>query len=478
MNKFFRNIAATVLVLAALPMAAQEEHAPVVMSLDECIAVAISENPTVQIADMEIQRLDFSKKESFGQLLPTISFDATYSRMLAKQVAYMNMDDFGGFPGMGGGDTSGDDSPAEGAEESKSSGDGGIKMGLDNSYMMGFNASMPLISVQLWKTLKLHDTQILEAVEKSRQSREQLVQQVKSAYYALLLAEDSYKVMVENLEMAKFTAQLYQKQFDLGAASQFDVLRTQVAVKNAEPNVSQAEITIRQARLQLLVLMGIGEYFPIQPNVKLADFEKTMYEQTMAYDRDISQNSDLRLLDIQTTLLDQTLSVQKAAWYPTLALSANYNWTSSSQGNPLKGFRWNPYSVIGLSLSVPIFQGGQRWNRIKQAEIQVGEMRYQKANLENSLRMQVDVAFDNIQQNVRLISSCAESVRQAGTAHDIARQSFEIGAGTYLDLRDSELALTQSRLAYYQAIYNYLEATNNLEKLLGRYNVDAFMPAY
>ncbi len=72
------------------------------------------------------------------------------------------------------------------------------------------------------------------------------------------------------------------------------------------------------------------------------------------------------------------------------------------------------------------------------------------------------------------VSSCAESMKQAEKAHDIMKQSFEIGAASYLDLRDSELALTQSRLAYNQSIYNYLVAKSDLELLLGNADISSY----
>lgn len=130
--------------------------------------------------------------------------------------------------------------------------------------------------------------------------------------------------------------------------------------------------------------------------------------------------------------------------------------------------------MIGLTLSVPLFEGGQRYSRIKQARIQADEMKWQRENLVRSINMQVDLAIDNIQMNVKQISSCAESVRQADKAHDIMKRSFEIGSASYLDLRDSELALTQSRLAYYQSIYNYLVANSDLELLLGNADLSKY----
>ena len=461
---YYKNISVGLMLLSA-PMLACAEN--VKLSLDECLAIALSDNPTVKVSDMEVQRLDYSKKEVIGQLLPTIDFGANYNRTLEKQTMYMNMDGFGDFGGAGDGD--GENGEVSSRARAGGGGAGGIKVGLDNSWSLGFQASLPLIAPQLWKSVAVSDTQILRSLEAAQQSRQNLVDQVKSAYYGLLLAQDSRIVIQESYDMARLTHETYVKQAAAGAASDYDVLRTSVAMKNIEPEIIQADIAIKQARLQLLVLMGVDSAFEFEAAARLADYEQTMYDEVFALEADYSNNADLKLLDIDTKLLEQQVAMKKLAFVPTLALSANYNWTSMSNGSPVKNFRWSPYSMVGLTLSVPIFHGGSRWNSLKAASIQAKEMKWQRENLERSIAMQVDIAIDNIKLNVKQIASSSESVNQADRAHTIMEKSFEIGAASYLDLRDSELSLTRARLAYYQAIYNYLIAGSKLELLLGNY---------
>ena len=461
---YYKNISVG-LMLLSVPMLACAEN--VKLSLDECLAIALSDNPTVKVADMEVERLDYSKKEVIGQLLPTIDFGANYNRTLEKQTMYMNMDGFGDFGGAGDGD--GESGEASSHSRAGGGGNGGIKVGLDNSWSLGFQASLPLIAPQLWKSVAVSDTQILRSLEAARQSRQNLVDQVKSAYYGLLLAQDSRIVIQESYDMARLTHETYVKQAAAGAASDYDVLRTSVAMKNIEPEIIQADIAIKQARLQLLVLMGVDSAFEFEAAAKLADYEQTMYDEVFALEANYSNNADLRLLDIDTKLLEQQVAMKKLAFVPTLSLTANYNWTSMSNGSPVKNFRWSPYSMVGVTLSVPLFHGGSRWNSLKAASIQAKEMKWQRANLERSIAMQVDIAIDNIKLNVKQIASSSESVKQADRAHTIMEKSFEIGAASYLDLRDSELSLTRARLAYYQAIYNYLIAGSKLELLMGNY---------
>ena len=104
---------------------------------------------------------------------------------------------------------------------------------------------------------------------------------------------------------------------------------------------------------------------------------------------------------------------------------------------------------------------------MKQAQVQQKELEFQRENLVNSLNMQVDLALDNINRQAKQIDSSKEGVRQAQKAHDIMLKSFQIGAASYLQLQDSELANSSAQLSYLQSIYNYLVSTSELDLLLG-----------
>jgi len=271
----------------------------------------------------------------------------------------------------------------------------------------------------------------------------------------------------ESYDMAALTHDIYTKRHSAGDASEYDVLRTSVAMKNVEPEIIQADIAVRRAHLQLAILMGLDADAPFDIDGTLADYTDDIYADALTLSSDLSQNTALRTNAIETDALRRQLSAQRASLLPTLALSANYMWNSSSNGSPFRNFRWTPYSMLGLTLSVPIFQGGQRMNRIKQARIALDEMTYTRDNLTRQLSSQVTLAHENIRLNVKQITSSTESVDEATRAHDIQQRSFDIGAASYLDLRDSELSLTRARLGYYQAVYNYLVARAELELLLG-----------
>lgn len=417
--------------------------AQMMLSLDECISIALNENPTIKVQEMEITRVDYSRKEVLGQLFPSINLAGQYQRNLSLQTMYM-------------------DTP---------NGTMAIKMGSDNTHAGGFSASIPLVVPQLWKSIKLSENQILQNVEAARANKLSLVNQVEKAYYALLLAQDSKRVIEENHATAKLNADIYQKKYDLGAASEYDVLRANVAVTNLEPSILEAENSINALMLQLKVLMGMDVRTEIAPSQQLSDFRGDMYARalsnTLGSDTTLANNTTLKTLDLQTDYLKKALDVQKMAWYPTLTGSASMMWHSMNNGSPFTGLRWSRASNVGLTLAFPIFQGGQRYYKQKQAEIAVEEMKWQRENVERSLHMQVETQNDAIAKSLKQIESNESGVQMAQKANDIMQQSFKIGAASFIQLRDTEDALMAARLAYYQAIYNYLVAESDLEYVLG-----------
>lgn len=410
------------------------------ISREKCVEIALLENPTVKVADLEVKKMDYAKKETKGNLLPSIDFSLAYQRSIELQTMNMSM----------------------GGQSNQ------IKMGTDNNWNTGFSAAMPLVNASLWKSIQISETQILSSLESARASRIDLVNNINKAYYALLLAIASRDVINQNYEIAKFNAEIYQKQFEQGTASEYDVLRSSVQVSNIEPELLQADIAIKQCQLQLKVLMGIDYEANIWPDITLNEMKREMYGLAPGFDKNIDRNSSLRSLDIQKKLLEQNVTLKKFAWIPTLGVQFNINWNSMSNGNAFKNQRFNPYSNVALALSVPIFSGGTKYNALKQAEVQLAEMKFQRENLVSNLNMQVDLAIDNINKQVRQISTSEQGVKQAKKAHEIMQKSFEIGAATYLDLRDSELADTSAQLSYLQAIYNYLVSTSELDALLGK----------
>ncbi len=418
---------------------AEETGTRLSLTRNECIRIALTNNPTIKVADMEITRADYTKKETLAQLFPNINFSASYQRAVELQTISMNM----------------------GGTSQK------LKMGSDNNWNLGFSASMPLVAPQLWKSLQISDLQILANAEQARASKLDMVDQVNRAYYALLLARSSMQVIKRNYNQAVVNADIFRKRFLQGTATEYDTLRTAVQIRNIEPELLQADIAMKQARLQLKVLLGLPVDAIVETNATLEELRVEMHSHTLVYP-ELTGNAQLRSINLQDSIMAETARLRKRAFLPTLSASFSYTWNSLSNGNALRNLDFNPYSVVGLQLSVPIFSGGSRYFGLRSAELQRKEVSLQRENLISSLQMQVELTLDNINREANQIGASEQGMKQAAKAYDIMQRSFELGAASWLDLRDSELANTSAQLNYYQAIYNYLVSVSQLDLLLGR----------
>lgn len=429
--------------IAMNPLRAQDT---IRVSLDKAIEIALSENPTIKIADKEIQRVTYSKKEREGGLYPNISLSGAYQRALKKQKMFFS------FPGM----------PAN---------PDGIEVGQDNTFNGALSASLPIIAPSLWATLKMSELELEMTQESARSSKISLYNQVKKSYYGILMAQDSYNVIRKSQQNSEENARIIQNKFKQGTVSEYEWIRADVQARNSMSNVVTAENGVNLSKLQLKMLMGIDMYTEIEVEGKLSDFEADMYDNVMKIGATtLENNSDLKQLDIQKKQLEQNEKIHIASLLPTLGASFNYQYMSMVNDSVTftNQHIWFPTSTFGIQLSVPLFQGGAKYNKSKQIKIQKIEMELQKENLQRSIELQTISSLNNIKNALKKIESNKEGLRQSEKALEISKKMYEVGMATYLDLNNADLAYINAGLTYNQSIYEFLSAKADLEKILGK----------
>ncbi|WP_289005971.1 TolC family protein [Parabacteroides sp.] len=426
------------------------------LDLEKALEIALSENPTVKVADKEIEKKKYAQKGTYAALFPQINFTADYTRTLKKQVMYMDGFDMGGgsdesTPGM------------EGIDMSK-----GIEVGRDNNWTTGFNLSMPLVNATLWKSLSISALDVELSIEQARSSKISMVNQVKKGFYAVLLANDSYRVFKESYDNAMENYLDIKKKYDQGTVAEYDLIRADVTVKNSEPNMLQAENSLTLAKWQLKALLGMDLEMAIDCEGELADFESVLFADYMATDTTLAGNTDLKQIDLQMQQLKKTLTMQKFDYLPTLSLTGMYQWNAMNNDFKFKNYNWTPYSIVGVSLTVPIFSGGSKYHKIKQTQVSMHQMDLQRDDTKRNLQLAIKQYLDNMKTCVKQFDAAQKGVEQANKGYKIAQKRYDTGAGTLLEMNDAELALTQAKLNLNQSIYNYMVAKSDMEKVLGQ----------
>ncbi|MDD4822314.1 MAG: TolC family protein [Bacteroidales bacterium] len=425
------------LVCSGVSVSAQEKLS---LTLDKAIEIALSENPTIKVAGQEIALKKESMKEAYAGLFPEASIAGSYSRVIEKQTMAMK---FGGSAMK-------------------------IKVGTANSYNAGLQLALPVYAPALYKAINLSETDVNLAVEKSRASKLDMINEVTKAYYQLLLAQDSYEVLKKSFAQSEANFAVVNAKYEQGRVSEYDKIRAEVQVRSLKPSVVSAGNGVNLALLQLKVLMGVSASLEIEVEGNLKDYEQEMYVAALSNDPvSIENNSALKQLDLNKKMLENTLSLTRTNFLPTLAASFNYSYSSLNDDYNIAHYEWFPYSSVGLNLSIPLFKASN-YTKIKKVKIQMNQLVENRNYTEKQLKMQATSYMNNMQASAEQIESNKENVKQAVKGREIAQKRYEVGAGTILELNDSEVSLTQAELTYNQSIYDYLTSKADLDKLIGK----------
>ena len=427
-----------VLALALLAMLATSAKAQdtLKITLKEAIRIALSENPTIKVADHEIQLKKEANREVIWGLLPEVSLVGSFNHTIEKQ-SFAIMGEV-------------------------------MRVGTMNNASGGVSASLPVFAPALYQSMSLTKTDVKLAMEKARSSRLDMVNQVTKAFYQLLLAQDSYKVLQKSYKQSEDNFNIVNAKYEQGSVSEYDKISADVQMRSLKPSVVSAGNGVNLAMLQLKVLLGLESQLPLVVDGNLKDYEMAMFtRQALPLPKDIvGGNTTLRQLDLNYEMLQKNLKLKYTNFMPTLAFSFQYMYTSMSENWKIADSKWNPYSTIGLSLSIPLFRGGN-FSQVKQAKLQMKQLDQTRINTERQLKMQAQSYLDNMAASTEQVVSNKEAVLQAEKGRLIAEKRYEIGNGTILELNSSEVALTQAQLTYNQSIFDYLVAKADLDLVMG-----------
>lgn len=430
-------------VAAAAALGSPQEVAqgPAVITLEQALEIALSENVSVKVADREIERTRYAKKGTYAALFPQIDASGSYQRTLKKQKMYVDI------PGM----------------------EDGMEVGRWNNWSGGVSVAMPLVNAQLWESLRISGQDVELAVEKARSSRLDMVTQVKEAFYAVLLAKELENVYTQVYLNAKANLEKTQKKYNVQKASEMDLVRSKANLASSLPNLYDSENAVDLALWQLKAIMGVNLEENIDVAGTLEDYASQLkMDSSVSESSPLDRNTTLRQLAMQSEQLAAAVKAQQYAYIPSLSLGFNFQMSATQNEFNFNEYKWTPYSMVGLSLNIPIFSGGKRLASVKQSKIQLEEFQLQQQDAERQLRIALRQAIRTMDTNINTYNAALDALITSQKAFDIAQKSYDVGRSTLTDLNDAQLVLVQTQLSVSQSIYSFLVAKAGLEKILGQ----------
>ncbi len=419
---------------------AQEPQNVLVLNLEKTLEIALNENPTLKVADEEISLKKVAHKETWQSLLPEANLNGTWNHTIT--AAQMNL------------------------------GGQSFKMGKDNSNTVAgvLSISLPVFAPGVYKALSMTRTDIELAVEKSRASRLDLVNQVTKAYYQLMLTQDSHEVLQKSYRLAEENFNVVKAKYEQGAVSEFDKISAEVQLRSIKPNVISAANAVELAKLQLKVLMGITFDVDVRIDDSLTNYETNLFanELNEPENNSLVLNSTLKQFELNRKMLQQSMKRLRANFLPTLGVNYSYQYQSLNNDNyRVFDYEWGNSSSLNLSLSIPLYRASN-FTKLKTNRIQLQQLEQNRIDTEHKLSMQVTSYRNNMAASSEQVASNRENVMQAQKAVEIAGKRYEVGKGTVLELNSSQVQLTEAELTYNQSIYNYLTAKADLDQILGK----------
>lgn len=410
------------------------------IDLQKAIDIALAENPSIRIADKDVKLKEIAKSEAWQQLLPTVSANGQIQHTLLAAEMKLNGNVF--------------------------------KMGQDNTNTAAIigTVSLPVFAPAIYRTIKLSKQDIQLAKEKARASRLDLVNQVTKAFYGLLLAQESCEALQQSYDVSKKNFELVNNKYKVGTVSEYDKISAEVQMRTMNSSLVSAKNAVTIAELNLKVIMGVTADLRIMADDKLVNHEKdlVLVSNADAANELDNNNTSLKQLDLNYQMLQQTKKLQYTNFMPSVSfqLSAQYQ----SLYNPnwkLWDYGWAPSSNFIINLSIPLFTASN-FTKLKTTKVQMSQLLDTKENTRRRLAESLESYRENMASAIVATESNKEAVYQAERALQIAEKRYDVGKGTILELDQSEVAQAQTKLTYYESIYNYLVNKADYEYTLGR----------
>lgn len=450
----------------------QDPQPPLSLTLPDAVRAALEQSRDVRDARLELEVAKSQVTEAWGNVYPSLSLNASYSRNLSAAKSFLPAIIF--------------DPDADPDEQIA------VQFGSDNQWNSTLSLEQPLFQAQAFIGVGAASRFRALQEEVLRASSQAVATRVRLAFYDLLLAQEQARLTGNSVERVRESLTEAEALARAGLASEYEVLRLRVEVANLEPVLRQALNAVEQNRRVLAVELDLDPAAPLVVEGSLATLDlddpslntpaneaivqfvgagvpaQLSEEEVAAW---VASRSEVRQLEITETLRLAELRAEQANWFPEISLVGNYQVAAQQNGDPVFFGRDETErftaSSVGINLSWTLFNGFGREARISQRRSQLRQASTRK-------ELAVDVAessfrsiLDQVDEARLRVQGQKLAVEQAQRGYEIASAQFREGLGSRLELTDAEVALRQSEFNYAQAVYDALAARARLDEAVG-----------
>lgn len=413
------------------------------LTLEEAVALALERNQQVLIARAESEILQGRYREVRAQALPSLTINSSALRW--RDPSFLNSSSF-------------DKIPAEFRNA--------LQVTPANLFDYNVSVSQPLYtSGKVGTALKLASLES-EGVGVDRARVEQDIRlRVIRAFYNLILAERLLEVSRAAVEQRQMHLEMARTRYTAGVATEVDVLRSQVSVANAQPELIRAENSVRHARSVLNNLLVRPVDYPTVALGELTFVPRPKEDAQQIVRQAVGHRPELQRLRINELEAESQKKLANAESRLRVDFNGQYGFSAREPSNLWNHnfSRW----MFTLSVALPIFDGGRRSGLFQQAVAQRKVTGLARSEQENAVRLEVQTALDELERAEKTVEAARLNVSEAERVLTMTQDNYRYGAATTLDVTDAQAALTAARWNLLQGLHDHMLARAQLRWVMG-----------
>ena len=405
--------AAVLLLLQTTALAA-----PLSLSLQDSVRLALQNNPAIKIAVADQEKSEWAINEAQGGKLPTLSLGSSYNLKQA------------------GSASNGND--------------------LNNSLRLGWQLySGGRVEGQIDQA-KQHAAIASLGIDKAKA---QVKLDAMTAYFTVLQTGNLVEVNRQTVANLDEHLNSIQAKYDAGVVAKADVLRSEVELANARQNLIKAENNYDLAKNSLLntMMLDASADLALTETLQYAPYEKTLDDCLVLAEKN---RPDFAQADATVTMAATGIDLAKSGRLPSVSLSASNGW---SEGVLPASDNWS----VGVSASWNLFDAGVTGAKVKQADTSLTKAQEQARQTKTGGLLEVRQNYLSMAEAQKRLDTNAVAVSKAEEDLYIAKEKYNAGVGTNLDVIDAQLALTQAKTNRIQSLYDYNVNVAKLDKAIG-----------
>ena len=412
-------------------------------TLESCIQYAIQHQPVIKQSEIDQLIAERTIRSALSSWLPQISGNYSLQRYLKLPVSL--------FPNFSN-PTSPERVP--------------VTTGVANLSNIQFSLSQNLFNRDVLLASRTADTYRDQARQNLVNNKIDVTVNVSKAFYDLILTQKQVDILDGDIVRLERSLQDATNQYKSGLVDRTDYKRAAIALNNSRAQRKQAQEQIGGKAQLLKQLMGYPPNGELKVTYDTLQLANEVYIDTTQLIKPESR-IEFQLLRTQQELLKANVLYNRWAYLPSVSASANYNFVFQNSEFAQLYSRNFPNSLIGLTIALPLYQGGRRVQETRIAELQLQRSQWDLTNLSNTVTTEYRQAMANYKGNLATYRALQENLDLANDVYRVIQLQYRSGVRAYLDVIIAQNDLRTTQLTYFNALYQVLVSKLDVQRALG-----------